>query len=119
MTADQKATGTEGTQQSAGGNYPPAMHPGDGGAVVTRSTPIWFAALQAVECHAVSTGAAHAVRWGCVSGRAVYTNCSADAELIEPLGVRLRGGDTLAVSWEPGEGAYTLEVYDLKTHYVV
>ena len=31
-------------------------------------------------------------------------------ERIEPLGVNLLGGETLAVCWTPGETAYTLEV---------
>ena len=51
------------------------------------------------------------IRWDCVSGRAVYTNHGGDAERIEPLGVSLMGGQTLAVYWMPGETAYTVEVY--------
>jgi hypothetical protein len=41
----------------------------------------------------------------------VYTNAGHEDERIEPLGVRLTGGQTLAVSWMPGETAYTFEVY--------
>jgi hypothetical protein len=67
--------------------------------------------LVATCCLARGNGQDHAVRWNCVSGRAVYTNAGADAELIQPFGVRLQGGHTLAVSWEPGETAYTTEVY--------
>ena len=35
---------------------------------------------------------------------------SCQVELIQPLGVYLRGGQTLAVYWTPGDTAYTLEV---------
>jgi hypothetical protein len=73
--------------------------------------PIWLAALLATRCLASGNGERHAVRWSCVSGRAVYTNAGADPELIQPLGVRLQGGHTLAVRWMPGETAYTMEVY--------
>jgi hypothetical protein len=73
--------------------------------------PIWLAALAAARCQANRNGEDHAVRWSCVSGRAQYTNAGADAELIQPLGVRLQGGQTLAVYWLPGQTAYTVEVY--------
>ena len=35
----------------------------------------------------------------------------AETEQIEPLDVILQGGETLAVSWIPGETAYTMEVF--------
>ena len=73
--------------------------------------PIWFAVLMASSCLARANGENHAIRWDCVSGRAEYTNHGGDAERIEPLGVSLMGGQTLAVYWMPGETAYTLEVY--------
>ncbi len=73
--------------------------------------PIWLAALIASRCEANRNGTMRAVNWNCISGRAVYTNDGADPELIQPLGVRLQGGHTLAVSWIPGETEYTLEVY--------
>jgi hypothetical protein len=73
--------------------------------------PIWLAVLMAADCQARGNGADHDVRWDCESGRAVYTNYGRDAEWIEPLGVSLSGGETLAVYWTPGETAYTLEVY--------
>lgn len=75
-----------------------------------RPAPIWLAALLATPCQAVANGEDRAILWDCASGRAMYTNSSAEIELIEPLGVELRAGDTLAVSWMPGETAYTLEV---------
>jgi hypothetical protein len=50
------------------------------------------------------------VAWNCASGRALYTNSGAHAETIQPLGVSLKAGQTLAVYWMPGETAYTLEV---------
>jgi hypothetical protein len=67
--------------------------------------------LAAARCQVNGNGEDHAVRWSCVSGRALYTNAGADAELIRPLGVRLQRGQTLAVYWLPGESAYTVEVY--------
>src|SRR5262249_9495237 len=74
-------------------------------------TPIWLAALIASRCHASVNGEGHAVSWNCISGRAFYTNDSSEAELIQPLGVCLKGGHTLAVTWAPGETEYTIEVF--------
>jgi hypothetical protein len=73
--------------------------------------PVWLSVLVAARCSAKRNGEHHAVRWDCVAGRAVYTNLGRDAEHIEPLGVSLLSGQTLAVYWVPGETAYTLEVY--------
>jgi hypothetical protein len=73
--------------------------------------PIWLAALVATRCQVNRNGEDHAVRWNCFSGRALYTNAGADAELIQPLGVRLQGGQTLAVCWLPGQTTYTVDVY--------
>jgi hypothetical protein len=73
--------------------------------------PIWFAVLMASSCLVQANGVNRAIRWDCISGRAVYTNQGGDAEHIEPLGVSLMGGQTLAVYWMPGETAYTVEVY--------
>lgn len=73
--------------------------------------PIWFAALMASDCRAQNNQSGHEVLWSCVSGRALYTNCGSEAEFIQPLGVRLQSGQTVAVSWRPGESDYTVEVY--------
>ena|SRR5216683_2078866 len=73
--------------------------------------PIWLAVLMATSCQARSNTSNHDVRWDRVAGRAVYTNFGRDAERIEPLGVSLSVGETLAVYWTPGETAYTMEVY--------
>ena len=72
--------------------------------------PVWLAALIASRCAAMVDGGIHAVEWNHVRGRAIYTNSGVETELIHPLGVRLAGGETLAVSWLPGETAYTVEV---------
>jgi len=77
----------------------------------SEPTPIWLAALIASRCQATANGEDHAVLWNHVSGRALYTNSGSATETIEPLGVSLQKGQTLAVSWTPGETAYTLEVY--------
>lgn len=70
-------------------------------------TPIWFAALVANGCTAMG----RAVNWRHSSGKALYTNSEREAEHIQPFGVSLQRGETLAVWWQPGETAYTLEVY--------
>ena len=72
--------------------------------------PVWLAALMAVNCQARSSGWHHDVCWDAVAGRAIYTNFGSHTENIEPLGVSLSAGDTLAVYWAPGETAYTVEV---------
>lgn len=79
--------------------------------------PIWLAALLATQCLATVNGQDHAVRWDCIAGRAIYTNHGMVAERIEPLGVHLQSGHTLAVYWRPGETNYTLEVYSQSNHY--
>jgi hypothetical protein len=73
-----------------------------------EAAPIWFAALVAVTHR---PNAERSVRFEYVSGRAIYTNSSQDRQEIDGLGVCLGGGQTLAVYWEPGKTAYTLEVY--------
>ena len=74
--------------------------------------PIWLAVLLATSCEARSHTRNHTIRWDHNSGRAMYTNAGKEDESIEPLGVRLSGGKTLAVSWGPGETSYTLEVFE-------
>ena len=80
----------------------------------SEPVPIWLAALLATSCEARRNGENHPVRWNWASGRALYTNFGRDAEHIEPLGVSLLGGHTLAVYWMPGETSYTVEVYRRK-----
>ena len=76
-----------------------------------QALPVWFAALINAHCQALMNGTPRTVRWSCVSGRAQYTNFGPDAELIQPFGIRLHGGHTLAVSWLPGDSTYNLEVF--------
>jgi hypothetical protein len=73
-------------------------------------SPVWFAALVASDCWASGDGSEHPVDWVCEAGRALYTNCQSHTEWIEPLGVRLHVGDTVSVTWTPGETAYTVEI---------
>jgi hypothetical protein len=81
-------------------------------AIETREhAPIWFAALVANGCTAMDCAEGRAVNWRHKSGKALYTNSASDAEHIQPFGVSLRRGETLAVWWQPGETAYSLEVY--------
>ncbi len=114
ITSFPTRSGEAGSQAGSNGRYagaghvvtslPAAMQP-------SAAYPIWFAALIASACLAEGNGGNHTIPWNCVSGRALYTNRGRDAERIEPLGVRLLGGETLAVYWVPGETSYTLEVY--------
>ena len=85
------------------------LHPE--GSPGREPAPVWLAALMAVNCQARSNGLHHEVCWDAVAGRAIYTNFGSHTENIEPLGVSLPAGDTLAVHWAPGETAYTVEVY--------
>jgi len=78
--------------------------------------PIWFAALVASNCHASSDAGEHAIHWHCDSGRAVYTNTGSHSEWIESLGVRVHQGDTVSVTWIPGDTAYTVEVLQTLHH---
>jgi hypothetical protein len=96
----------------------PCAHGKSGPVQQVRSTaaskarvPVWLAALIAARCQAEGEGENHTIGWDCVSGRAIYTNSGATMERIEPLGVSLQRGQTLAVSWRPGETTYTVEVY--------
>jgi hypothetical protein len=73
-------------------------------------TPIWLAALVATGCQAVTDRKRHEVGWRWSSGRATYTNVGTKPERIDPLGVMLAEGETLSVTWIPGETAYTLFV---------
>ena len=73
--------------------------------------PIWLSVLEASSCQAQSRGKNHAIRWQHVSGRATYTNLGSEEERIEPLGISVPRGKTVAVSWLPGETEYTVEVY--------
>jgi hypothetical protein len=77
---------------------------------LSQLLPVWLAALFAAQCLATDGSRHRAVPWDCVAGRAVYTNAGATVERIEPLGVNLERGQTLAISWRPGETAYTMEV---------
>ena len=88
-----------------GGSAAPGIQPPE------PAIPIWFAALLAALCLAKAQGGDRDVSWNCISGRAVYTNRGLEEETIEPLGVRLQGGHSVAVSWGPGETSYTVEIF--------
>src|SRR5256885_6228715 len=60
--------------------------------------PIWMAALIKSDCRATAPGSDCNVLWLCIDGRAQYTNDAGDALLIEPLGIHLESGHTLAAS---------------------
>jgi len=88
-----------------GGSPSPGIQPPE------AAIPIWFAALLAAQCQARAQDGDRDVSWNCISGRAVYTNRGVEEETIEPLGVRLQGGHSIAVSWGPGETSYTVEIF--------
>ena len=122
MATSSVASPVYGSGDSAAVYPKPGIHSGAGpirssmpeASRPSEPVPIWLAVLMATSCEAQSNGENHAVRWSLVSGRAVYTNDGRDAEHIEPLGVSLMGGHTMAVYWMPGETAYTVEVYRRK-----
>lgn len=80
-------------------------------APLSEEMPIWLAALMASHCQATRAGGRAPVSWKSECGKALYTNAGSDTVWILPFGVALPGGQTLAVSWSPGETAYTLEVF--------
>ena len=73
--------------------------------------PLWLAALSAAAGLATRTGEGRALSWNCIFGRAFYTNAGVETETIQPLGVRLESGQTLAVWWTPGDTSYSMKVY--------
>jgi hypothetical protein len=75
-----------------------------------EAIPVWLAALIAASCQAAVNGTCRAIEWYSSAGRAVYTNSGGETELIHPLGIHLGQGDTLAVSWMPGQTEYSFEV---------
>jgi hypothetical protein len=121
MTTSTVASPTLGGGDSAG-DLPTARPPAAAGPVRSplpeacpgEPVPIWLAVLFATSCKAQRDGKNHVVRWNWVSGRALYTNAGRDAEHIEPLGVSLLGGHTMAVYWMAGDTTYTVEVYRQK-----
>jgi len=80
-----------------------------------ESLPIWMAALLASCCRATGNGEQQLIDWQCVNGRAVYTNSGAEPEVVEPFGIPLGSGETVAVSWQPGETSYTVKLCDAAT----
>jgi hypothetical protein len=75
-----------------------------------EAVPVWLGALIAASCQAAVNGTSHAIEWYNLAGRAIYTNSGGETELIHPLGIHLGHGDTLAVSWIPGQTEYSFEV---------
>jgi len=73
--------------------------------------PIWMAALITSGCRTAAAGSDGNVRWRYIDGRAQYTNDASGALVIQPLGIRLESGQTLAASWTPGQTNYTFEVF--------
>jgi hypothetical protein len=71
--------------------------------IAPDALPVWVAAL-------LSSEAGARVRWEWVGGRAVHTNFAVEPEIIEPLGIELRGGESVVVTWQPGETGYTIEL---------
>lgn len=76
-----------------------------------EALPVWMSVLEASSCQAQSRRRTHPIRWQHNSGRATYTNLGREEERIEPLGVNVPRGNTVAVTWLPGETGYTVEVY--------
>jgi hypothetical protein len=82
-----------------------------GSGFCVEPQPIWMAVLVSACCQAAGGGRKQAIRWEWVAGRALYVNTSVGPEWIEPLGVNLKSGHTLAVHWAAGETGYSVETY--------
>ena len=70
--------------------------------LTSEPMPIWMAAL-------LASNAGNEVAWQWRSGRAVYTNRGSEAERIEAFGLEVQRGESVAVTWIPGDTAYTVE----------
>ena len=76
----------------------PGSNAAAGGQPARRTVSHLACSVMASSCVARRDGENRAIRWDCVSGRAIYTNAGSDAEHIEPLGVRLTGRPDLGVA---------------------
>jgi hypothetical protein len=109
--------GTEITSPHPGANQPGRLQKVDGHSrcrthsALSDPVPIWFAVLLASGCYTMVNGCSHSVPWEWLGDRAVYTNTGAYAEVIDPLGVRVESGCTVAVFWPVGETGYSVETY--------
>jgi len=70
--------------------------------LISEPMPIWMAAL-------LASDAGNEFAWQWRSGRAVYTNHGTECERIEAFGLEVRRGESVAVTWIPGDTAYTVE----------
>lgn len=79
---------------------------------VAEPLPVWAAALQASPCHVMARAATRRVDWQFDSGRALYTNVGQDLEFLVPFGVEIPSGETVSVTWTPGDTGYTVELVE-------
>src|ERR1051325_7069795 len=75
-----------------------------------KAMPVWAAALLARECEAITDSGRHTIAWRLAGTSALHTNTGITLERIEPFGVTLESGQTLIVSWAPGDSGYTLRI---------
>ena len=75
----------------------------------SESLAIWMSALRESGCSANRNGISRQIDWRFVSGNALYTNGGGEPEWIEPFALQLESGETMIVTWLPGETAYTVE----------
>jgi CheY-like chemotaxis protein len=71
-------------------------------------TAIWSSALVAAGCTAVRAGGREPVDWRITSDQARYT--AGEAVVVEPFGIALSPGDSLNVTWHPGNTGYSIAV---------
>jgi hypothetical protein len=72
--------------------------------------PIWMAALVASECKVHSPHGVREVDWHCLSDHALYTNRDFEPEILLPFGLAVAGGETVVVTWLPGDTGYTVRL---------
>jgi hypothetical protein len=81
------------------------------GRSASERLPIWMSALLSIGCYATGNNGQRTIAWNCGASQAHYTNGSSDTEVIYPFGIRLGCGETIYVSWLPGETEYSIELY--------
>jgi hypothetical protein len=74
----------------------------------SEQKPVWLAVLIAAQCAAQGPVSQQLIDWSFDGEQAYYTNASGDPVVIVPMEARLEPGQTLSVTWERGETAYSL-----------
>ncbi len=74
----------------------------------SEQKPVWLAVLVAAQCAARGPVSQQPIDWLFDGEKAYYTNASSDPVVVVPMEARVEPGQTLSVTWERGETAYSL-----------